>query len=684
MSVTRLPEILLTIPNSAWPAEPDQPIGQARAEAFTTEREIISPALPGQVRATSGFSIGSGSAVVPQSGNGRPFTPWSRSTDRLVSVGSLARLEALYENGTLEPLGAWKVSSASGSLGTAGIQVPLAETAYGTNRARLPTPCYPYVDAVWIVDVLARQAGYFSTPPPVASCILSVPGVGGVCAEVGKTHADVQPSFSMGTGTPSIAGGGFTAPLTWSGNTVFLTLTTPGVVVTLDEVTLDIGLGSFTITGIGGNQTKTFTAGLDPTWPLRVQAEIWTDGVTTNVRVRSTHDDSAWSAIATVSSSANGPLTYVSGVFSGLQVTTAADPKLWAAPTAKMSLLDAIVERPWIAAESRVWTGLQDTVQAFASAAWLDRFGVLHVLNRHDLAGVDRGKKTFDVDVLADDLPWSITADDYADRMVVTWSPTTAPEDDETLEWSVGSGKIRIDAGQTASYLVDLGGYTETVYGFTHADSAVDEASTWEANTLEDGSGTEITSGVTIVAEVLSPSAVLVRVTNANSVPVWLVDYNGEPALILRGANLWGQESQAQITFGVGEADAKNELAIDLGPLAQDAITAQSIAGYLWDRARINRWRASSIRIPLDLTLDNGDVLGLVHAGTDLQTDALVTRISLAGSMGQIEQVIDLAILTPTVAAFDVLWRDETVSDFDAFWAGSTVQNFDADPLKAS
>ena len=158
----------------------------------------------------------------------------------------------------------------------------------------------------------------------------------------------------------------------------------------------------------------------------------------------------------------------------------------------------------------------------------------------------------------------------------------------------------------------------------------------------------------------------------------------GEPALILRGLGVWQQDTQSQIIYGVGEADAKNEITLDLGPLAQDRTTASAIAAYLWDRARISRWRALSIRIPLDLSMDVGDVLALFHLASDLRTDAIVTRINLSGSAGQVSQVIDLAILVPTVAALDALWRDETVDEFNAFWAGSTVSDFDNDPLKVS
>lgn len=688
MGVQRLPEVRLTIPNSVWPHVEGGPIGQAPVESFSTEREIVSGTLPGQVRAVSGFSIGSGSAVVPQAANGRPFTPWAKSSDRLVSVGTLASLEAIYANGDVEPLGAWKVASAAGAIGAGAIDVPLAEAVYGTNRARLPIPCYPYADAIWIVDTLARQAGYYATPAPTPSTFLSVPGIGGICADVGTMTSNTAPTFTEALGQPGIKSGQFKAATSWDNYVNYLTLNTAGSVFTVGNVTLEIGIGTLKVTG-DSTQTVTFEPGLDPNWPLRVQVEIQSStvpGVGSHmIRARSAHDDTKWSDFAVVPNrDVMGDLEYQSGIFNGLLMSTEADAGLWAAPTADFSLLDAIVTRPTIATDATVWSAIQDTVQTFAAAGWLTRHGVLKVINRHELAGDTSERIPFDVAALAEDIPWTLAADDQADRLVVTWSPVTPPDDpDELLEWAVGDGLVEIPARSTVSYLVDLGGYTEQVLTFRHIDVETSlDFSTWEANTAADGSGTEITTGVNIGVERITTSTVIVTLTNLYNQTIWMVDYDGKPALILRGFKRWEQASQAQIAFGATSTAAKNEITIDLGRLAQDSTTARSIALYMWDRSTVNRWRASSIRIPLDLSLDVGDVLTLTHAPSGLYADAIITRLSLAGRAGQIDQIIDIALLPPVVASFDARWHGATVAEFNTFWANKTVRDFDNDPLK--
>lgn len=687
MTTAVVPEVFLRLDNSSWPNQPDLPIGTGRCTQFSVEREIVSGALPGQIRSASGFSIGSGSAEVAQSSAHRPFTPWA-SEDRAITVGMLAALVAVdTQTGSEEPLGAWKVASASGALDTNTLSIPLAGVQAGTARARLPIPLQT-VDPIWIIDMLARQAGYFATPPPAASSLLDLPLIGGIHPIIGSIQTSSTPVWDMSTGGASLAS---TAGIRTTGaltdqSTIYLTLNVAGFATfRIGGVDLRVRSGEVAVRTApsGAWSVLAFPAGECADWPLRVQVEIWTDGTITRVRARSCQSV-GWSTQIQATGSASGifSLFYIDGGINGLQVTTRTDPILFAPPNAVLSLLDGLVFCPWVDAGATIWEAIQQVTQAFAGAGFIDRLGVLKIFSRTDLTGAGRVSRPLDLGVHADSLKWSIADDDHADRLVVEWSPPTAPEDDEPIEWAVGMGRMHVPAGTKNSVLVDLGGFYENVYGFTHYDDATGDESTWEANTAADGTGIEVREGVVVSVDKLSPSAVIVTVENATLADIWMVDYDGSPALVLRGSRGWMQDESSQIARGTTEADSTNPLSITLGPLAQDPSTVASVTNFLWERCRDPQWRIQGFRIPLDLTIDIGDVLALSHTPSGLTVDALVTRMQITGSAGNVTQTVDLVALSPVVATFDAVWGDLTVTEFDAINGTRTVTEFDRAPLE--
>src|SRR5690606_17219000 len=116
------------------------------------------------------------------------------------------------------------------------------------------------------------------------------------------------------------------------------------------------------------------------------------------------------------------------GAISGIAIGSGSG--LWARPTACMSLLDGFVETPWIPEGGDVWSALQSTLDAYCGAGWVALNGTLMVLNRHELAGSGRPKTLVDVNVQVEELAWTLDADDYADRLEVTWWPVTWPDED--------------------------------------------------------------------------------------------------------------------------------------------------------------------------------------------------------------------------------------------------------------
>ena len=712
MSLQWLPDVRLTIPGSAWPADPDLPVGVGRVAGLSIDREIVAGSLPGQVRARSGLSIGSATVAVRQAG-GRPFAPWANA-DRRVNAGEPCTLAAVDDaTGETHPLGAWETKTPAGALSRADVSVELIEGQYAGRKAvpRLPTTSEP-CDAIWLVDQLARQAGFTSTPPH-GDAVWSAPLCGSPVGrgQFGNTSESgtVGAVWSMATGVPGLASA--TTMPTWSTSEFsdfwvdrVLTLNAAGTVVLklvtwgTDVIYLRVGGGKFALRLNAGawGADQAFTAGLDPNWPTRVQFGMTRSGVSLVVRARSavsgvwsptktitvtgtpTGVPGTWLQIGVESISAGGGVSAID-----LRALSGADAA-FAPPNARMSLLGGPVVAPWLPDTADVWTALRGVCDAYMGAAWVSLGGVMTVANRTDMAGVNRPRVVVDVAERAEDLAWTVDAADFADRLEVTWWPTTPPESDADPTVVQVGDKVRVPAGQSVTVRVDLGGYVARVFdGWVNAGSTTLEPySWWEANTAADGSGSPVVSGVSVTTDQTTPSAVRVTVTNQTGVEVWMVDPDGAPALLLRHAGAVAQETPQVIMFGASDADAVSPLTIDLGKTVQSAAVAESLAAYLWERVNRPRFRVNAVRLPMDWARDLGDVLALRHPDSALSVEALVTKVSLSGQPGELRQVVDLVLLPPTWADFDAAWSASTWTAFDAAWSARNWPAFDAEPLR--
>lgn len=696
-----LPEVFLTIPDSNWPICDGLPIGTGRVDDFSVEREIVAANLPGQVRARSGFSIGDARAVVAQA-KGRPVAPWARA-DRRVEAGAECLLYAQDEaSGERWPLGAWQVKEPSGSLSSAQVSVQLIESQYAGRKTDARLPVTRDVDPAWIVDQLARQAGFHSTPPVGGKVLYSIPLCGGLAmsAPIGQsvdTPVGSGASWSTATGIPGLASAdvlpSWGARANWP---LSLAVNIAGdVTLRFEEFSngfeVRIAEGTISARVIAGtwSTAQAITAGLDPNWPTRVEVLIAKAGATFTIRARSSLTGPLTAGITVTPAMTPSVLFTLSvaaldGSISGIAIGSGWG--LWAAPNACMSLMGGRVDCPWIPGGGDVWSALQSTLDAYCGAGWVSLDGMLMVLNRHELAGSGRPKTLVSVDERVEDLAWSLDADDYADRLEVTWWPVTWPDEFEDVpEWGVGD-KLHVPAGRSVTVEVDLDAYVQHLAPWYPIDTPIvdmpEAYSEWDANTASDGTGSQIVAGVTVSNDHTSPSSVRVTVTNSTAADAWMVGFDGNPSMILRGSGRASQDSGQVIEYGVGDADAKSPLSIDLGKHVQDRATAEALAGHLWGRVNRARYRLNGVRMPLDWSRDLGDVLTLVHPESDLSANVLVVRDSKAGGSGEIAQVCDLILLPPTLDDFAATWNGRTLDDVAAAWSGQNLAAFAADPLK--
>lgn len=686
MPAARLPEVLVRLDNSVWPVEPGLPAGTGRCSSWSIERELVANSLPGQIRAQSGFSVGQARVTVRQA-EGRPLAPWA-APDRRVDTGSAATIEAWNEaTGQRIQMGRWLVSEVSGSLTSAQVPVTLDEAQYAGRTDIVRLPAVRDVDPAFVLDRLARQMGFHSTPPPNAGSVLTVPFCGGSLSTQGYSRlAGAALTWSEATGVPGVTGTVSYQVPPIDATTVYLTLNVVGaavVQVLLAGRSVTVGFTDTHKVYVGIGSSVAYTPGLDLNWPTRIQVEVVVSGGTATARVRSS-ESAGWSPAASGATvDADGQSTVIMvhtpiGSVSGLDLATSPAGQ-FAPPTARIRLLGAMMPAPWFPAGTDVWTAVRDLADSYSVAARVDNADVLRILTREELAGVGRTKRPIDVDTMVEDLPWTISADDYADRLEVTFQSVTWPEPDaDPYETAVGDGKVRVPAGRSVTVAVNLGGYVETLAPWFHVDDPEmpDVASEWQANTAEDGTGAVVTS-LPLGHVHRSPAEALVTIWNPLAVDVWMVDEDGSPAMTLRGTGNPTFDARI-VEFGAGAASALKPLTLDLGAHVASESAAREVGAYLWDRCRRPRYRVQSVRLGTpDLSIQHGDIVHLDHSRSGLSTNALVARVEQSEDGTR----LDLVALPPTYDDFAGVWRGRTYADFAAALSGVTYATHSRDPL---
>lgn len=170
--------------------------------AWSVSRSLSGGGLPGQARAASGSSVGQGTVTV-ESPTGR--TPWTAGP---IKPGGKVALDAAEDvDIAAAPQGRMVVRTVSATSALSGervldieddlagmrgpVVIPegLAEGLYFTGDSQ--TPGLSPIDAAFAIDIAARAGGFYSTPPPVASAVLSVPLCGTLDPEVGRSQTVV-------------------------------------------------------------------------------------------------------------------------------------------------------------------------------------------------------------------------------------------------------------------------------------------------------------------------------------------------------------------------------------------------------------------------------------------------------------------------------------------------------------
>lgn len=373
-------------------------------------------------------------------------------------------------------------------------------------------------------------------------------------------------------------------------------------------------------------------------------------------------------------------------------VTAAATAYHAFTPTMRIDPAGSVLEAP-LPSDATWWEVIQEIAAATLGGAWLDAHGHLEYRNRDSLRGGGAAPvETLTVDSLAD-LPWSVSIEDVADRIEVTYNPV-----DVQGRWALGtdttvweaSEAIKVPPGRWVTIYADIDGVATDLspfYPVWDEDlSPSDELSRWAAATSPDGGGAQpADDALSIITSFVSPSRVRLDIWNRTSSTLWTVDGTGAPTLILRAGMYVRAGQQRVLSAGVGEEEARNPLSLDLGSYVQDEGTAREILDWLAGMVTQPLPVLDGVQVVPDLNRRLGDVVWVrdpEHTG--LRGKALITGINTAGSAGSLTQTLRLAVLAPVFDDFDRFLVAEGIEDFDDFDAfiaainpAMTVDEFD-------
>ena len=497
--------------------------------------------------------------------------------------------------------------------------------------------------------------------------------------------------------------------------------TTPGTPE--QKVTLQVGSTGSNGTSNGSVTDQTLSFPADPDHPYRIQVQFEYTTASTRARVRR-GVGSAWSAWVTnpnTNALASGiDIKYGIEVYSDL-ITT---PTETFTVISRLSVVDATIlgaggndalyvntegregriyleplggtsVSPWLDPSISVWATMQAIVEAWQGALITDVYGALRVLNRFSLIGVGTGTETpIDVGLRFEDVPWAMNYNDQADRLVVKYRPVVERklEPTDTKAYTIYEFQDVIiaypgenNAFFTLDYVYPL---DLKILQFIRKDSDNGVYHVWDAYRYNNGTGTHITPGDMISMRIdrVTSSTSKVYILNHTTEPFHMVDNTGTPYLKIRSTWYYDQTVEQTLERGLPATDAKNPLEIDLGHYVQSAEDAAVLADFIWSRVNQRSWRAGQINMKPDYRLDLGDVVELLHERTGMRSNALVTKVDLAGEPGSLTQRVDLVLIPPTWEDFDEVWETYTPNppgswtEFDALWDDYTWEDFDRTP----
>lgn len=680
--------------------------GQVVQEAgsWSIRRSLSGGGLPGQARAVSGSSVGSGQVQIDSPSGRSPWTPGP------VRPGGRVRVEARADAD--RPWSSVAQMTARSVSGTARSRALDVDVEDDLGDMRRPVSVDPYIaaagellepDACYAVTHMLRSVGLCGFPQQPADAAVYTTFHGRI--EQGAGAVVLEPFYppifwGSAAGQAAVAGGGHIGGgseatfLYWNhdplpkrfyivmaGSTSTLGLEVSGGAELSMSVRIPGAVGVRPWgSPAGGGLLPTATFERDPAWGGRtlIEVEVTGGGASTGTgyRVRAAGSAAGWSSWVTAASDgvarAWGPartivelsVSYSSEtVLTGLCVGPTLPVDAWEPLSARIGLANMRLA-PYIVSDPSA--GLWETLQAFATATlggvWRDEYGAIVYRGRQalqagdvstpDLTAATTGvrdrmatlpERIVSLDSL-EDVPWTISMDGIADRVeVVSREVVDVSSATGSLTVWESTETTSVRGGQTVVLVADLAAAAASPAEWLPVWSTAAPAtqrSRWNAFPDSDLTGAQPPDTALTITTTML-SPTRARITVHNTTTSTL--YVSQ--LTLRVGRTWTPTEGRILSWGASEATALAPFRHDMGTWVQDDDAAAEVLQWLAGTLSQPLPVLTGVRVVPDLDRRLGTICILTDPATNLMAKCLVSGIETTHSPGSLEQRLDLTVL---------------------------------------
>lgn len=176
-----------SVPASLVTVDLGQGPESVEVESWQVSRTLSGGGVPGQARAVSGSSVGTGSVTLRDALSRTPWHTPATTPGGTVSIDATHDLETVADQGPVgfSPIARMRSRVVDAPSWVSSVRELSIEDPFPRGTVNVPTLLVAgTLDACAIIDMAARSGGYYATRPPLSTTIGSWPFVGSLWNEV--------------------------------------------------------------------------------------------------------------------------------------------------------------------------------------------------------------------------------------------------------------------------------------------------------------------------------------------------------------------------------------------------------------------------------------------------------------------------------------------------------------------